>query len=888
MTLSVGSRLGPYEILGPLGAGGMGEVYKARDTRLERTVAIKVLPADLCGSPEARQRLEREARTISKLSHPHICALFDASHHDGVDYLVMEYLEGEMLSDRLARGALPLDQTLRFGLEMADALSRAHHHGIVHRDVKPGNVILTRSGVKLLDFGLAKAESPLGTPGGHTALPTRADLTREGTIVGTLQYMAPEQLEGKSADARTDIFALGAVLYEMATGRKAFSGTSQASLISAIMKEDVLPMAQVQPMTPPALDHVVRMCLMKDPEDRWQSATDVKTQLKWIAAEGGQARVAGAPPARRSRRELLAWSLAIGALLLAAAVIARGALSVGPPARPTSLSVVLPEKSALRDAVLSPDGTRLVIVAKDASGRNLLWIRSLDSPVVQAIPGTENPSFPFWSPDSRFIGFFADGKLKKIEASGGPAQTLCDASSGRGGSWSPDGTILFAPFADGPLYRVPSTGGSSTDVTRLDPSRGETSHRWPCFLPDGRHYLFLVASFGSTREKEGMGIYAGSLGSQEQTFLARASSSLAYAPPGYLLFTREGNLMAQPFDARALRVSGDPIPVAEQIQSFSQIYNSLFSVSANGILLYQNRTASSIAQLVWVDRSGRKLGTLGTPFDQSNPQISPDGRRVALHLADPQSGNVDIWVHETSGGIATRLTSQVAADAAPIWSPDGSRIAFTSNPQGHPDLYLMNSRGTGAQELMVQSGRSKIPTDWSPDGRFILFRAVDVGSKFELWVVPVSGDRKPVPFIQAPFSVSDGRFSPDGRYVAYSSNESGRWEIYVAPFPGPGGNWKVSSDGGSQPRWRRDGKELFYMTPDGALMAVTVRETPTFDADTPKRLFSFRRREPVSTLDLYAYDVSADGQRFLVNTDVGETTTAPLTIRLDWTSGLTK
>jgi Tol biopolymer transport system component len=637
-------------------------------------------------------------------------------------------------------------------------------------------------------------------------------------------------------------------------------------------------------MTPPALDHAVQTCLAKDPDDRWQSAGDVKRQLQWIAGTVGQPAGAGALPARRALRERLAWSLAALALLLAAAAIARGALAPVASSRPMSLSVALPEKSALRAAVLSPDGTRMVVVAKDTSGRNLLWIRSLDAPAIQPLPGTDNPSFPFWSPDGRFIGFFADGKLKKIDATGGPPQTLCDASSSRGGTWSTDGTILFTPFADGPLYKVASTGGAPTAVTRFDPRRGETSHRWPYFLPDGRRFLYLVASFGSSREREGMGIYAASLDSKEEKFLVRANSSLAYAPPGYLLFVREGNLLAQSFDPQALRVSGDPVPVAEGIEQFAQIYNSLFSVSANGILLYQNRTASTIARLLWLDRSGKTVGSLGAAADQASPRISPDGRRVALHIADPRTGNVDIWAYETSGAIAARLSSLTGTEAAPSWAPDGSRIAFTSNQEGHPDLYVMSSSGGGGEELVLRSERSKIVTDWSPDARFLLFRAADASSKFELWIVPIAGDRKPNPFIQAPFSVSDGQFSPDGRYVAYASNESGRWEIYVTPFPGPGGNWKVSTDGGAEPRWRRDGKELYYVTPDGVLMAVAVRLTPTFDADAPKSLFPIRRREAVATLDLFTYDVSPDGQRFLVNTDVGETTTQPLTIVLDWTS----
>ncbi|MGH9316914.1 MAG: protein kinase domain-containing protein, partial [Thermoanaerobaculia bacterium] len=719
-----------------------------------------------------------------------------------------------------------------------------------------------------------------------TGLPTRAgnpNLTEAGTILGTFQYMAPEQLEGKDADARTDIFAFGAVLYEMATGRKAFSGASQASLISAIMKEEPAPISTVEPASPAALERVVKTCLAKDPEDRWQSAADIKRELRWIA-EGSQAGVAGPPSARRKNRERLAWGLTAVALVLAGAAIVRSERRAAGPARPMRLSIVLAEMSNLRAAALSPDGSRLVVVARDSTGKNLLWIRRLESLAVQPLPGTENPSFPFWSPDGRFIGFFADGKLKKVDASGGPSQTLCDAPIARGGAWSRDGVILFAPVVDGPLYRVSASGGLPEQVTRLDPVRGESSHRWPFFLPDGRHFLYLVASFGGQREKTG--IYAASLDSKEEAFLVRANSSLAYAPPGYLLFFSERNLFAQAFDARSLRVSGDPFAVAEQIQHFPQTFAALFSVSENGVVLYQAESAAGVAQLVWFDRSGKQTGSLGATGNQANPRISPDGKRVALDVADRQTGNIDVWIYETSGGIPTRLTFDAAIDASPFWSPDGSRILFMSLRKNHPDLYQKSASGAGSEDSVLASERTKYPTDWSPDGRFILYEALDPKTNLELWALPVGGDRQPVPFIKTTFGVSHGQFSPDGRWVAYASNESGKREIYVAPFPGPGGNWKVSSAGGSEPRWRRDGKELYYMAPDGKLMTVDVKAGAKFEADAARPLFQTRRREHISAADLFSYDVSADGQRFLVNTDVGEAASSPLTVVLNWTAEL--
>ncbi len=888
MTLATGSRLGPYEILSPLGAGGMGEVYRARDTRLDRTVAIKVLPSGMASTPEVRQRFEREARTISQLSHPHICALYDVGREGETDYLVMEYLEGETLTERLGTGALPLEQTLRCGVEIADALDKAHRQGIVHRDLKPGNVMLTKSGVKLLDFGLAKAVAPAAPPSSLTALPTQQGLTQEGTILGTFQYMAPEQLEGKEADPRTDIFAFGATLYEMATGRKAFSASSQASLITAIMSSEPAPISTVRATAPPALDRVVKTCLAKDPEERWQSASDLKRELRWIG-EGAQAGMAAPVVAGRRTGGRLAWGLAAVACLAALAAVVtakRSADRAAQLSRPMRSSIVLPDKTAVRGLAISPDGRRLVVVARDTSGKNRLWIRPLDSLSVQELPGTENPSFPFWSPDSRSIAFFADGKLKKIDASGGPAQTLCDAPANRGGAWGREGIIVFAPAADGPLYRVSASGGSPAALTRFDPVRGESSHRWPSFLPDGRRFLYVVASFGGRKEK--IGVYVGSLDSKEETFLVGANSRVAYAPPGYLLFARDRTLLAQPFDWKRARIMGDRVSVTEQIQYFPQNYNTLFAVSESGVLLYQPRSPAGVGQLVWFDRGGAPIGSLGTPADQSNPRISPDGKRVAVDINDPQTGNNDVWIYESAGGIPTRLTSDPAYDAQAVWSPDGSRIAFMSLRRGHADTFQKSSRGSGSEEAIHESDRSKYLTDWSPDGRFILYRAFDAKTNLELFAVPVDSDRRPTPYLKGAFGVDQGQFSPDGRWVAYASNESGRWEVFVAPFPAPGGNWKVSSTGGSEPRWRRDGKELFYRDPDGKVMAVDVKTGSTFEASVARSLFQVRRREHVATADLFSYDVSADGQRFLVNTDVGEVTSPPLTVVLNWTAELKK
>jgi Tol biopolymer transport system component len=893
VTLQAGTRVGPYEILAPLGAGGMGEVYRAKDTRLGRDVAIKVLPSHLTDDPDIKARFEREAKAISQLTHPHICTLYDVGSEGGVEYLVMELLEGQTLADRLEKGPLPTEQVVKFGVEIADALDRAHRAGIVHRDVKTGNVMLTKSGVKLLDFGLAKIAASSEPASELSSLPTQASrpLTQKGTVMGTFQYMAPEQLEGKDADARTDIFALGCVLYEMATGKRAFTGATHAALVSAILRDDPKPISAVTPLAPAALDRLVKTCLAKDPEDRWQNARDVRNELVWIAQGGSQASAPAAPVARRRNRERLAWAAAIVAAAIAAAAIAAAivfARRVETLDRPVRSSIVIPESTAIRGVALSPDGRRLAFVARDATGQSHLGVRALDSLAVTSLPGTESPSFPFWSPDSRSIAFFADGKLKKIDASGGPAQVVCDAPEARGGSWSREGVIVFAKVVDGPLFRVPASGGVASQLTKLDPARGETSHRWPFFLPDGRHFLYLVANFASPGNLPGMGIYVRALDSNAEKLVSPARSSVAYTGPaaggseGSLLFFREGNLMAQPFDAGRAKIAGEPVPIAEGVQYFPQTQYGLFAASGNRTLVYQARSAPGVSQLLWFDRNGKPTGSLGTPANQSNPRLSPDGRRVALDITDPQSGNTDVWIYEASGGIPTRFTSHPSLDTTPSWSPDGATIVFNSLRQGHPDLYEKASNGLGNDEPILVNERTKYPTDWSRDGRNILFRAIDEKTNFELWYLPV-GTRAPVPYIKSTFGVSHGQFSPDGKWVAYASNESGKWEVYVSPFPGPGGNWKVSTAGGSEPRWRSDGQELFYLASDGKLMAVAVNEGPPFEAGTATTLFQTKRRERISATDLFSYDVSADGKRFLVSTDVGEVAPSPLNLILNWT-----
>ena len=890
MSLSRGTRLGPYEILSPLGAGGMGEVYRARDTRLDRSVAIKVLPLHSARSPEARQRFEREARAISSLNHPHICTLYDVGHedtaHGPIDFLVMEHLEGQTLADRLDKGPLPVDQVLRLAIEIAEALGKAHRQGVVHRDLKPGNVMLTKTGAKLLDFGLAKLRGtePGDGPAQLSALPTEdRPLTEKGAILGTYQYMAPEQLEGKEADARTDLFAFGTVIYEMATGRKAFEARSKASLIAAILERDPPPISSLQPMTPPALDRLVKKCLEKDPDDRWQTAHDLGGELGWIAEGGSQAGVPVPAAARRRGRERL-W--AAGAVILAAATLALSYFlfeASRAPVRVVRSSILPPEKCQFTFSsgpmALSPDGERIAFVATTAEGKSLLWVRPLSRLAAQPMDGTEGATYPFWSPDSRHLGFFVGGKLKKIDVSGGPPETICDAAAGRGGSWNRDGVILFAPTTRDPIHRVSASGGTPIPVTTFDASRGEGTHRWPAFLPDGSSFLFLVQPFGGGQDPRS-GISIGSLDSRDsQILLPGSNSSAVYAAPGYILFWRDRALMAVAFDASSRELQGDPFPLAEKVQYLGGFASGIFSVSENGFLAYQGGTGIGMSQLSWFDRSGHPLETVGPPADYNRPRLSHRGDRLAVDITDPQTGNTDIWILDLTRHTQSRFTFNPTNDFRATWSPADDRIIFTATPRGPGDLHVKAATGSGAEESLVASDDNKVVMDWSKDGRFILYQSTDPRTKTgaDFFVFSIA-EKKASPFLQTAFDELQGQFSPDGHWVAYVSNESGRNEVYVQPFPGPGGKWQISTAGGAFPRWRGDGRELFYVAPDNSFWGVDIMPGATLQPGIPKRLFAARIKGTI----FFHYDVSADGQRFLVNVDSGEGDSTPITLVENW------
>ena len=889
MPLVPGVRLGPYEVTARLGSGGMGEVYRARDTRLDRAVAIKVVRATLVPDPERRARFEREARAISSLNHPHICTVHDVGEQDGVVYLVMEYVDGQTLAERLEQGALPIDQVLRYGIEIASALDQAHRAGIVHRDLKPQNVMLTKSGVKLLDFGLAKLRTDgAAAPGALSALATaEKPLTGQGTLLGTLPYMAPEQIEGQEADVRTDIWALALVLYEMATGKRAFAATSQASLIGAILKDEPKPIVTAQPLAPAALDRLVRTCLAKDGNDRWQSASDVAEALRWIAEPTSLAATERVERVPR-RRAVVPWVVA--ALLAAACVgLAVSRRPVPPAARPVSFTIAPPEGTAIGSfteagaVAVSPDGTRVAFTTVSPDGKRQLWVRDLDSVSARALPGADGASLPFWSPDGRSLGFFTTDALKRITLAGGPPQTICTITSpGRGAAWNSDGVILFATEMGPGLLRVAAAGGAVVDETV--PGPGELSHLWPSFLPDGQGYLFLVLGDEGPLHH----VHVGSLGSKARLKLLPSESGALYAPPGYLLFVREGALMAQAFDARARQLTGEPVAVAEGVGRTgggAPTNYSPFSASATGVLAFGSAPRIS-NQLLWTDRGGTVRGSVGAPGDYADPALSPDGRRLAVCRDDPQTAKPDIWIVDLVRGSFSRFTFYPRSEVYPVWSPDGARIAFSSDRSIPQQLYVKPT-AAGDEEKVLDTTHDAYPTDWSSDGRFLVYSSGRVGAtRADIWMLPLDGERRPQPLLRGPFNEGEGQVSPDGRALAFTSDESGRPEVYVGRLPNLTERWQVSTGGGRFPTWRRDGKELFYLAADRKLMAVGLAAGSASEGSVPSALFQTRVPQADFPGFHSMYVPAADGQRFLVLTEPETFHSPPLTVVVNWSASL--
>jgi len=912
--LNRGTKIGVYEVISLIGSGGMGEVYRAHDCRLNRDVALKVLPEVFARDSQRMARFEREAKLLASLNHPNIAAIYGLEISGPIRALVMELVEGPTLAERIRGGPVPVDEALPIAKQVADAVEYAHDNNVIHRDLKPANIKVKADGmVKVLDFGLAKALSDEPTDADMSNSPTLSmAATMQGVILGTAAYMAPEQAKGKKVDRRADVWAFGVVLYEMLTAKPLHSGeTVPETLASVMMKESSLEALPAN--TPPAIRSLLRRCLDKNIKRRLQSAGEARIILEDVLSGAASGAAEAAPSVRSQRISWIAAGAAAVSVLALAAVSFIHFRETPAAARPARFFVLPPEKASFGTApqvvTVSPDGTRLAFQASSVGGAGTqLWVRPLDSLSAQPLPGTENAGQQFWSWDSRYIAFYADGKLKKIAVAGGPAQVLCDFTGGGHGSWNRDGVILASGLASGigpniggstPIYRVSSAGGAPVAVTTVDKEQGETTHAWPHFLPDGNHFLYLALNSDTAKSA----IRVGSLDSKETKLLLNDQSFAMYAPPGYLLFQRDGTLMAQPFDAAALVLTGDAFPIAEQVQTNTANGRTAFDVSENGVLVYRSSGGLN-TQLAWFDRSGRELSRIGEPGGYVSPKLSPDGKRVAVYRTTGVGTPGDIWINDLARNTQTRLTFDAADDSVPLWSPDGSRIVFTSTRNNSFGLYQKNSNGIGEEELLLKAGNAMVPEDWSLDGRFLVYMITEGGGR-DVSFLPLAGlpagqgaglpagqtagERKPVPFLKTPFYERHAQLSPDGRWMAYISDESRTAQVYVQSFPAGGGKWQVSTSGGLQPRWSHDGKELFYLGPDGKMMTVTVRAGATFEAGTPEALFQTRIYGlALSATFSQQYDVTPDGQRFLLNVDVADVNAVPITVVLDWTAALQK
>jgi len=884
MALAASTRLGPYEIISLLGAGGMGEVYRARDTRLGRDVAVKVLPQHLAETDDARARLDREAKAISGLNHPHICTLFDIGHDGGHDYLVMELIEGETLTARLAKGPLPAEELLRLAIQIAEALDVAHRRGIIHRDLKPGNIMLTRSGAKLMDFGLARASLPDASPGDLTSAMTMSrSLTAQGVLVGTFLYMSPEQLEGKEADARSDLWALGCVMYEMATGKRAFDGQSQASLIGAIMHAEPVSVASAAPLASPGLDRVVKSCLAKDPEERIQTAHDVKLQLRWVAEGGSQAGASAPVMVRRRHRERLPWLVAAVFALAAIGTTTMGLTRREPAPEVTRFTLDPPAGARTMNwPRISPNGRQLAYLAADTLGRTMIWLRPMGALQANPLPGTEDAGRPFWSPDSRYLAYFDGNQLKKIAVAGGPPQLICETKSAADGAWSTGDIIMFDGAAGDSLRQVSANGGVASPATVLDRKAGESQHAWPWFLPDGKHYLYLA--FGSAADGNWT-LKAGEVGSTEAVTLGTVDSRVEFAAPDLVLYAIEGTLMARRLDLGSWKWKSDPFPVAERVlvRNNSQ---ANFSVSDNGVLVTMRGGSTERSELVWMDRTGKRLGREGAAGAYRDLDLSPDGTRLAYGLVDGKAGTQDLWVRDLKRGVSSRLTFGDGNEIWPTWSPDGRYIAFGSDASGAYSVRRQPADGTGVESPVYGTNQNTGPADWSGDARTLVLTAYPQGNA-DIWTCNAEGGGDAREVLGTPFNESQGQLAPDGRWLAYTSMESGVPEIYVRAFPGPGGKWQISNGGGGGPQWRGDGRELFFRANRGTtLMAVTIDAAAAFQAGTPERLFevSMTGGDPVRN----RYVADADGQRFLINVPQDAAGLDVFNVVLNWTAEVTR
>jgi serine/threonine protein kinase len=882
--LSSGTRLGPYEVLGLIGEGGMGQVYRAADTRLDRAVAIKVMPATLAGDPVRRERFEREARSISRLEHPNICPLYDVGElpveTGGGLFLVMQFLEGETLAQRLSRGPLSIKETLEIGSQIAEALAAAHRAGIVHRDLKPGNVMLTRAGARLLDFGLARTVSAgSGGDANATIAPDRTALTTQGTLLGTLHYMAPEQLEGRDVDTRADVFAFGAVLYEMVTGLKAFEAETPARVLSAILRDEPARVSTIVPVTPTGLDELIHTCLAKDPNERWQGMGDVARQLRWLqsalsSAKSGSVGRSVVPPPPRALRSW--WKPAAAAIIGIAIGAAGMGLTPRPIAAPLGVHALLlpPENNYLTGGLaLSPDSRTLAFVTTDANGERQIWIRALDSERAQPIEGTSGASDPFWSPSGSEVAFFANNQLKRIAVAGGPATVICDAGAGAGGSWSASGTIVFQPHQQGALMRVPATGGRPEPASTLRADAEETHHLYPAFLPDGRHFVFYIA--GKQR-----GLWAGEIGSTERSFLfdpdpalpaGAAATPGLYSPSGHLLYVRDRVLMARPFDAASRSLQGEAIKIADAVD-YTPPGQAAFAISGS-VLAYRPRQHLALGSLMWMDRTGEGLAEIAaSPAAFRQVSLSPDGRTAAVERRDAQ-GLSSVWTIDLESGATVRVPGDYWS-GSPVWSPDGSALAYSVATDSPPNLVVRRERGTGAEQRVTRSFEIQYPGAFTRDARTLLFRAFSNDTGWDLFTAPVDGGT-PQRLLQTPADENEMSLSPDGRFLAYTSNESGRTEVYVSRFPEMSNRLAVSAGGGQRPIWRGDGRELFFVASGSRLMAAPISVNGATATVAPA----------VTLLEvpLYGglYAPSIDGRRFLIAMPAPSTEVVPMELQIN-------
>jgi|CZLA01.1.fsa_nt_gi Tol biopolymer transport system component len=884
MALTSGTKLGPYEIIAPLGAGGMGEVYRARDTRLGRDVALKILPDSFAREADRLRRFEQEARAVAALNHPNILAIHDIGQHEGSPFLVSELIEGESLRAALDGGAVPQRKTIEYGVQIAHGLAAAHEKGIVHRDLKPENIFVTKDGrIKILDFGLAKLAQKAGAEPDEVTL--TSSHTAAGLVLGTASYMAPEQVRGEAADPRTDIFAFGAVLYEMLSGVRAFRRDTAAETMTAVLKDDPPELSDPGRLVSPALERIVRRCLEKNPEQRFQSARDLSFALSALSGtETSSVARAAAAPRRAPLLPRLAVALALVAVAAATWFVARRPQ----PTTRMQFALAVPDEMSISHMALSRDGSMLVFVApEENSALPMLYVQRVGSASVMLLPGTQGASYPFWSPDGAYVGFFANGKLQKMAISGGTPQVLATALAGRGGSWGSKGVIIYAADAQSPLQRINADGTGMAAVTLGIRIKEDQSHRWPMFLPDGDHFLFWAGNFSNAKDDRLSGIYASSLEGKERKLVILCHSSFSFDAHNLYYADEQRQLVSMVLDASAATVSGSATVVANLVGFQPSTYWSAFTVAQNGTLIYNIDVGAAQSVLTWMDRSGKELGRVGDPAVVANPTLSPDGSRVAVDISDQKANNVDVWIESTTGAGNSRFTFDPSEEVVAVWSRDGSKLAYRNAGGDGPTLLLKPATGLERERkrfnLPSSSMDDLIPNSWSVDDQQILFtRQVTSGEYLEL--IPVAGG-EPNRFLTSKGSESNGQISPDGKWVAYASDESGVWEIYVTSFPGAAGKWQVSRGGGTEPRWRGDGKEVFYIAPSGMLMAVEVNGESIFATGTPAPLFQIHGRAPISSTDVFTYDVAKDGKRFLVNRYVKPEHVPPLTILLNAAAG---